>query len=1322
MSRFFPVLGLLGLALLVVTLAPRVEAWTGGPDGCGYTGSDNLAPASSNPPPPALNFVDLTTSPTATPGANSASDDGIDLVALPFTFNYCGVNYSTVQLSSNGRLCLGSGACTTTLYTPAAIPSATNPSPAVFGYATDLCPTNCSPSSGVGTVRYETQGVAPNRVFIYMQKDVNLYSNYPKVTYEIKLFETTNCIEVQFGETFDSSGFRTVLTGIQASSTIGLQYSHSSPGPSYPSSGRAVKFCQTTTPPPVCAPATQTLAPGPASFTASSGVAPLSWSAPGGAPASQAPASPGNTFNTNYGAAGTYTVTVTDNAGNSGTCTVNVVVPGCGYTVTTGPAVYSWTEISATGTPMPGFFDYTAVNFPSGPAPFAFEFCGSTYTHMFPVSEGHICLGTSTSLPSTCSPCCPYSPGSNVPSTFVNRPAIFPYYSDLNPGACAGGSSSCMFYQTVGTAPYRVMIYEWKQVPYYFNSGALTFQAKLFETTNCIEVHYQNVAAGGGNNLAGYQNAGGGAAYTYSYGAGGFTASSTAWRACPLPPVSATARNDPHNVVAANTATHYQGLEDAVFSVNAAYPPAGTPFTGCDATKGLLCNDDHPSAGQTPQLVVDVPTLNTALLSGVLANVDATTNTLAKGAFRYTPDLHACGPKSFQYRAKDTSGILSQPATAYINVQCVHDPPVANPDAYTMVEGATMVVANFSACSSGTNVDLMCNDVDPDTNDADTVLTAGLKDTAGPKNYLELCTQATWGTVAFTMTGSPPRAHGGGFTYTPNAGAGINFYGTDIFTYRIRDGRTDAVVESACVPVTITITPVPDAPVALNDPCAGGSCPGGTQYRAYFNWTLLVKPGQGLLVNDYDVDNLPQSNEGLTVNCTGVCTVGPGNGVVTVEPNGAFGYEPPPFETACRTVTFQYRVVDAGGLQSGLATVSLYVCPRYPPIAVPFANPTQIVAGQSVSFSHASYTPGPDGAVHGVQWHFGDGFTSILDNPTHTFADPGIYSVRLTAVSHLGDHGDGYVQVIVNYPPDPTAAAQGLRPVADAGPDRVVRPGALVRLAASSPGFPGATFTWTQTAGPLVQLQGDTSPQVSFVAPAAPHGPVHVELAVVARVGEHFSAPDVVKITAQIPNEAPILRAPQVDAWPGQRVELDASRSFDPEGATLDFRWEQTAGEPVALSAPDTASPSFVVPLEAAGKTLVFLVEASDGRAVSKTTVEVRVGAAPGGGAPFLVQETEPGRITVHTKIPGFAHLWDYGDGNLGQGADAQHIYTTAGTYVIVLQTVQEDGSVKLFEETIVVEEVPLSASVSDKKASVGLVAVLALAAAVLVVRARRVR
>ncbi len=73
---------------------------------------------------------------------------------------------------------------------------------------------------------------------------------------------------------------------------------------------------------------------------------------------------------------------------------------------------------------------------------------------------------------------------------------------------------------------------------------------------------------------------------------------------------------------------------------------------------------------------------------------------------------------------------------------------------------------------------------------------------------------------------------------------------------------------------------------------------------------------------------------------------------------------------------------------------------------------------------------------------------------------------------------------------------------------------------------------------------------------------------------------------------------------PGSTVTLDASGSWDPEGATISYRWAQTSGPPVELSDPTSREPSFVAPPEG---TLVFSLVVRDERLASSSQVVVTV-------------------------------------------------------------------------------------------------------------------
>ena len=131
--------------------------------------------------------------------------------------------------------------------------------------------------------------------------------------------------------------------------------------------------------------------------------------------------------------------------------------------------------------------------------------------------------------------------------------------------------------------------------------------------------------------------------------------------------------------------------------------------------------------------------------------------------------------------------------------------PVAGNVSYTTGEDTPLTVAAPGVLANDTNAD-------------GTPFTAVL--VAGPTN----------GTLSFNPDGS--------FTYTPNA----NFNGTDSFTFRAATGANSSNMAT----VTITVTPVNDAPVAVND-----------SYTGLVAGTAFTVAAPGVLANDTDVEGEP---------------------------------------------------------------------------------------------------------------------------------------------------------------------------------------------------------------------------------------------------------------------------------------------------------------------------------------------------------------------------------------------------------------------------------------------------------------------------------
>ncbi|MBI3879110.1 MAG: tandem-95 repeat protein [Verrucomicrobia bacterium] len=135
----------------------------------------------------------------------------------------------------------------------------------------------------------------------------------------------------------------------------------------------------------------------------------------------------------------------------------------------------------------------------------------------------------------------------------------------------------------------------------------------------------------------------------------------------------------------------------------------------------------------------------------------------------YLPATNYFGTDSFTFKVNDGQ-LDSTPATVSLTINAVNDPPVAIAQSITTPEDIA------------TNLTLTGFDVEG-SNLTFAVIT-------GPTNG--------------TLTGVAPN-----LLYRPNT----NFFGTDSFTFRANDGQAD----SAAATVSLTITPVNDAPVAFTN-------------------------------------------------------------------------------------------------------------------------------------------------------------------------------------------------------------------------------------------------------------------------------------------------------------------------------------------------------------------------------------------------------------------------------------------------------------------------------------------------------------------------
>jgi cysteine-rich repeat protein len=264
----------------------------------------------------------------------------------------------------------------------------------------------------------------------------------------------------------------------------------------------------------------------------------------------------------------------------------------------------------------------------------------------------------------------------------------------------------------------------------------------------------------------------------------------------------------------------------------------GTPITITFAT--LLANDTDVD-GPTPTI--------TAAGSGLNG-----TAVLGAGSITFTPTPDFFGTASFQYTVSD--GTLTDVGVVAVTVTPVNDAPVATDDTATTAEGAPVAIALTT---------LLANDTDID----------------GPALTITAAGTAINGTAVLGASS---------ITFTPTA----DFAGTASFQYTVSDGTlTDVGV------VTVTVTPVNDAPVVTDDAATTAED------------TPITIAFATLLANDTDLDGPAPTITAAGAGINGTAVLGASSITFTPTPDFA------------GTASFEYTVSDGTLTDVGLVTVTV---------------------------------------------------------------------------------------------------------------------------------------------------------------------------------------------------------------------------------------------------------------------------------------------------------------------------------------------------------------------------------------------------------------
>jgi hypothetical protein len=132
-------------------------------------------------------------SPVVVTPSNGTLDDGRwENISLPFSFRHYGNNFSSIHISTNGWVGLGSTNTISTGY-GVALPNAAAPNNVIHAITCDL---DFRGITNAATLQYFTVGTAPNRKFVIDYANLKFISGTATATVQIILYETSNVIEV----------------------------------------------------------------------------------------------------------------------------------------------------------------------------------------------------------------------------------------------------------------------------------------------------------------------------------------------------------------------------------------------------------------------------------------------------------------------------------------------------------------------------------------------------------------------------------------------------------------------------------------------------------------------------------------------------------------------------------------------------------------------------------------------------------------------------------------------------------------------------------------------------------------------------------------------------------------------------------------------------------------------------------------------------------------------------------------------------------------------------------------------------------------------
>lgn len=358
------------------------------------------------------------------------------------------------------------------------------------------------------------------------------------------------------------------------------------------------------------------------------------------------------------------------------------------------------------------------------------------------------------------------------------------------------------------------------------------------------------------------------------------------------------------------------------------------------------------------------------------------------------------------------------------------------------------------------------------------------------------------------------------------------------------------------------------------------------------------------------------------------------------------------------------------------ASTGTFTIPCVQQAGASFVPPLNVCLGGQMQFIDLS---APAGQITWL-WDFGDGNTSTQQHPTHTYAAPGNYNVKLTVTTSLNCPDDTTIQVTVEDVPQPAF--------------NVVRgctgtPTAFTDVSVITFGSIGSWF-WDFG-------DGNTSTNQNPTNVYAVGGTYTVKLIATSSGG----CVDSMSRQIFIPTSPTADLTMDTFVCFGDQAQFTDLSTIAVPGAFTHLVWDFGVPAPVTNDTSNLPTPTYQYGMP--GTYNVTLVVQGDSQCVDTARGTIEVGNKPvvdfdlshechGTAHQFTDQSTTP--------VPAVANwAWDFGDGNTDNTQNPTHTYNNPGSYNVKLIAWDHPSCPDSLERIVHVHDVPIAEFEGDEVA-----------------------